>query len=276
MFHWVAQAVNRSPKNDVHFESVAYLKPILDAWKKGNFDVVGTAVSEDEIGRHMVVNRDQLGYSPNLIEKEDFYLELLNRKTLPKNAKPSAYYTWENTSLKKQIRELYIEGYPNEDWQKFRQKINAANLVDAFIFWQSSKLRINYIVAADGGFVRNVSHQWGKHVQDCCTVISAKDFVEKYNVGSPDKSWTTKIQSNFGQQRMYPSGYIQNATGYLWFIKRLLRRNLGFTPPKDANLIPTDEQILKALFNLKFNIVGKNMSGYEDGFFGPDDFDQHE
>jgi len=262
LFKWQAKYVGSLPSQDLHFSKVGYSKPIIDAWKNNKIEIVATKVSDSEMSQQQKLNGLDMRLNPLVLDREiDMYMDLLSRQLLPPKVTPSDFYPpW--GKKKKDVRKLYIEHYQDKSWQIFKNSLSLQqkDYVDGFIFWQSQKFNIKYIITADLKFIKKAK-VWSKHVDCGPSVCEAKDYVDVRNFGGPDNLWTTK-QRSWKHQRNLDAGFIKNATGKFWFLKCILRRDLEYVPPKQNGCEATTDQILKALVNMK---LGKD-------YFPPEEF----
>lgn len=246
---WRVIYVGKLPNADLHFDKVAYSKPILSAWKESKIDLVATVVSESEIAHREKIIRNELEYHPTVLgEQLDMYKYLLERDLLPEGIMLSDYYP-PHGKHKKQIRQIFIEHYDDRDWQKFRKKVKLqkADYSDGFIFWQATLLGVDFIVTADLKFI-NKSKTWSKALKSNLLVCTAEDVCVRLDLGERENLWTTELR-NVLHQRSINAGYISNARGKLWLLKKILKRDLGYVAPKEAEQAANVDQIVKALIN---------------------------
>lgn len=251
LFFWKVEFLGKSPKDDLHFDKVAYTKPILDAWSKDKLDVVTTKIAESEMSRQQALHRMDIGWSPTILDpKTNIISTLFERKLIPETTSIFVWYDG-NGKQKIKFRNIYIENYENPKWQKFKQetKVTKKDLTDSFIFWQSSIYNVDYIVTADLKFV-DKSKKWKKLLEGSPMVCTPKELVDELKLGEPDPTWTTKRRSVL-HQRSFDAGYIPNVSGKIWFLKALLKQDLGYIPPKEEGHTPRRNHRLKALFNMK-------------------------
>ena len=275
-FHWQAQFLPKTPTNEAHKIKLICLKEILDRARKSQLELVTTTLADNELSRKQKLNRHHLYPCPTILDPEtSMYMDLLKKGLLPDGVTPSNFYSWENAK-QTVIRKLYVENFDDPGWQSFVKSANlTGNLSDAFIFWQSSKYDVDYIVTADVKTFRNPAYNWAKQLGTNLKVLTPTEFIDMLGLKTSDleEYWHLKLQSIFHQQRILQAGSIEYANGKYWFLKGLWRRDIGFIPPSDPDLTPTTRQILMALFNLYFpNFKGGKSKG-QNGYFGAKDFD---
>ena len=266
VFSWQGQRLAKI-NNENHHEKLKYLKYLIDAHTGRQIDLVATKIAQNELSREGVLNvHYQFGWPRVLDPNTDEYMYLLNKGLLPDGYLPTDFYTWE-LGKKKDIRLRFIENFEDDEWQKFRAdaKIIRNHLTDAFIYWQCHVAKVDYLVAKDGPFKDSNVPKWQGILRSEVVVCSVKECVEKLGleVVEPSLDWLSKPANILHQQRVCPAGIIMNTKGGFFFLKALLKFDLGYTPPKDRLLTPTKGQMRKALINL--------WRGRE--IYGPSDFD---